>query len=238
MPQLTDSDQKWWAPDSDVVKWLVRCLWDGAKVLEIGPGHVPFLLARTFVDQRELPNLPGHLHKIDIAKDRLPFDDKSFDFVYCRHVLEDMYNPFLICEEMSRVARAGYVETPSPLAEFTRGVDGGSPQWRGYHHHRFMIWENRGDLCFVSKFPVIECIQGDDEQEERAIGVLRASPPHWNTYYLWSNEIKVRHLQCPGDFDIVSEYPRVVLDAMKESMASTFDFYRPFVVAAAKEVAA
>jgi hypothetical protein len=43
------------------------------------------------------------------------------------HMLEDMYNPFPICAEMSRVAKAGYVETPSPVAELCRGVDGDKP---------------------------------------------------------------------------------------------------------------
>src|ERR1700733_6220826 len=98
-----------------------------------------------------------------LYRDPLPFGDKAFDFAYCRHVLEDLYNPFLLCTEMARVAMAGYIQTPSPLAEVCRGVDGNSPSWRGYQHHRFLIWDRNGILCFLSKYPIIEYVQFANE---------------------------------------------------------------------------
>jgi hypothetical protein len=63
--------------------------------------------------------------------------------------MEDMGNPFLLIKEMERVAKAGYIETPSPIAEMGRGVDGSSPPFRGYHHHRFVVWVHEGELRFV-----------------------------------------------------------------------------------------
>jgi ubiquinone/menaquinone biosynthesis C-methylase UbiE len=50
----------------------------------------------------------------------LPYEDKEFDFVYCRHVLEDLIYPFRVIKEMQRVAKAGYIETPSPMAELKK----------------------------------------------------------------------------------------------------------------------
>jgi hypothetical protein len=70
-------------------------------------------------------DIPGleNFHKIDPISEKLPFADKEFDFVYSRHVLEDSWNPFALCEEMSRVGKSGYIETPSPIVELGRGVD-------------------------------------------------------------------------------------------------------------------
>lgn len=212
---LTEADHKHWAPIPQVVEWLVSRLPAGAKVLEIGPGFVPFPLARTFVDIRELPDLPGTCYDVDVNREPLPFYEKEFDFCYARHVLEDMWNPFNLIAQMSRIAKSGYIETPSPIAECCKGVDGGSPPYHGYHHHRFMVWDNDGELTFVSKFPVIEhlAFRGND-------AVLRAGPLYWNTYFLWTDDIRVRHLQCPADFDIMTQYGDVLATACHQAKAS------------------
>ena len=49
--------------------------------------------------------------------ENLPFADSEFDFVYCSHVLEHVDNPEAACRELMRVAKRGYIETP------TRGKD-------------------------------------------------------------------------------------------------------------------
>lgn len=51
--------------------------------------------------------------QLDVTKQKLPFKDKEFDFCLCTHTLEDLYNPFILIEEMSRVAKRGYISTPS-----------------------------------------------------------------------------------------------------------------------------
>lgn len=209
--KLVEGDRKHWAPLPQVTNWLIEKLPIDANVLEIGPGHTPFPRASIFVDFVERDNLPGPLHKIDIAKEVLPFPDKSFDFVYCRHVLEDMHNPFLICAEMQRVGKAGYIETPSPLAEIARGIDGNSPPWRGYHHHKFVVWVKDGELCFVSKFPILEYL--DFKGEADVLHCLRQGPQMWNTHLYWQDSFLVRHLQCPQDFDIVTQLEEVVWSA-------------------------
>lgn len=213
---LTEQNPKHWAPITAITEWLCRQIPEGAKVLEIGPGYVPFPRAQTFVDIRELPGV--ETIKCDLNDEPLPFADKEFDLIYCRHVLEDMYNPFLLCREMSRVGKAGYIETPSPLCEFCRGVDGGSPAWRGYHHHRFIVWPKGDELQFVSKFPLIEHVAGDEREAKLA------EPAAWNSFFLWKNELKFRHIQCPQDFMLPGDYPAILQQATQEYLTSLQDF--------------
>lgn len=220
---LGKTDTRHWHPDPEVLSWLCDGIPSGARVLEIGPGTVCFQRADTFVDFVDVTTVPREkLVKCDIARDRLPFADKEFDFVYCRHMLEDMYDPFLICEEMSRVAKAGYIETPSPVAELCRCVDGDGPPYRGYHHHRFFVWEHDGALTFMSKYPLVEYIKCADED---LAATLRQGSKYWNTHYLWSGKINAKHLQSPLNFDIPRDYPGHLKDAVAQSMQATDRFW-------------
>lgn len=219
---LTPSDAHHWGPIPAIVDHVAQLIPAGAKVLELGPGRTPFPRATTLVDFVDIAAPPGvETIKCDVANAPLPFPDKHFDFVYCRHMLEDMWNPFHVCAEISRVAKAGYVETPSPIAEMCRGVDGGAPGYRGYHHHRFVIWENAGKLRFVSKYPLVEYLSFD---EKRLCGLLQFDPRYWNTYYLWTDKIDVDHMQSPLNFDIPRDYNRLLNRAIDESVESTKPF--------------
>lgn len=208
---LTVNDAKYWQPIQQVIDEVISKIPEGARVLEIGPGPFPFPRANVFVDW-ELKKLPkgAEGYVCDLGSDPLPFPDKSFDFIYCRHVLEDMFNPFALCAEMSRVGKAGYIETPSPLAEMVRGVERGSLEYRGYHHHRYVVWKHGDELVFVAKYPKVEYLELDDL---RIVKELR-DPYAWNTYYLWTDRVKVRHLQNPIDFFMPTHYETVINTAM------------------------
>ena len=47
----------------------------------------------------------------------LPFKDKEFDYVILSHVLEHVPNIFEFTKEVERVAKAGYIELPTKLAD-------------------------------------------------------------------------------------------------------------------------
>lgn len=92
----------------------------GYKVLDIGSGGDPFPFATTLTDRYIEPTF----HRTDKLKlngkpfsisaiEKLPFRTKSFDFVYCAHVLEHVDNPVAACAEIVRVGRRGYIETPT-----------------------------------------------------------------------------------------------------------------------------
>ena len=77
-----------------------------------------------------------------------PFSDDQFDFAVCAHTLEDVRDPVVVCRELSRVARAGYVEVPAPVEELTWGVQG---PWVGWGHHRWISELEGAGLRFVAK---------------------------------------------------------------------------------------
>ena len=81
-----------------------------------------------------------------------PFADKSIDFVICSHTLEDIRDPIWVCDEMVRVAKAGYIEVPSRLEEQSYGFQG---RWAGWGHHRWLV-DRQGDrLEFAFKHHVL-----------------------------------------------------------------------------------
>jgi hypothetical protein len=82
------------------------------------------------------------------ATEPWPFADDQFDFAVCSHTLEDVRDPVRVCAELSRVARAGYAETPSRLQEQAHGVVG---DFVGWSHHRWLVAEADGGLEFVAK---------------------------------------------------------------------------------------
>lgn len=222
MSQLTQADTKYWAPVPEVLKFL-EGKYAGGRILDVGPGHCPLPWATDSVDFVDAPGAKN-LVKCDLTNEPIPYPDKSFDLVFCRHLLEDSWNPFPICKEISRVGKAGYIETPSPIAELCRGVDGSSPPYRGYHHHRFLVWTFKNNtLSFVTKYPLIEYI--DRKDDAQYVSILRQGPKYWNTYYLWENEINIRHLQSPLDFDVGQHYGQVVQLAAAQSMYSTDVFW-------------
>lgn len=219
---LTQNDKKHWPPIQSVYDYLANVVIPkDAKVLEIGPGTVPFKRADVSVDFVDVEGVKN-LVKMDVASESLPFEDKEFDFVVARHVLEDMYNPFPLCAEMSRVAKAGYIETPSPIAELGRGVDGGSPPFRGYHHHRYMAWVVGNEFRMISKYPFVEYLKFDEPSIDQ---FLRQDAKYWNTFYLWKDRINVVHRQSPLDYNIPRDYALVLTEAMERSKEATDIFF-------------
>lgn len=134
-----------------------------ARILDVGGWHAPCNYATHLVDIMPLETLkrsagygdcelrvtPETYHRLDICADPLPFPDRSFDFVVCRHTLEDLRDPIAVCREMNRVGRAGYIETPSRVYESTKGVE--RPWWCGHYHHRWLVEVSGSRVSFQFK---------------------------------------------------------------------------------------
>ena len=96
------------------------------KVLEVGPGHNPTFRANVIVEQYLDSNfhrcgnvkIYPHQELVNANGENLPFEDKAFDYVICNQVLEHVENPAEFIHEQYRVAKRGYMETPSLLGEF------------------------------------------------------------------------------------------------------------------------
>jgi ubiquinone/menaquinone biosynthesis C-methylase UbiE len=94
-----------------------------ALVLDVGSGDNPHPRADVLVDRltgaEHRGGAPMLVDRTAVLGDatKLPFKDKSFDFVIASHVLEHMPNPALFLTELQRVAHAGYIETPNSIYE-------------------------------------------------------------------------------------------------------------------------
>lgn len=120
------------------------------KVLDVGGGHNPFSRADNIIDSdltdgnhrdgRGIPPvfkdryMKGDLHS-------LPFEDKTFDFIFCSHVLEHVSDPETACRELMRVGKRGYIETPRKWTEF----------FAGYPSHRWLIDVIDNELIFEKR---------------------------------------------------------------------------------------
>jgi SAM-dependent methyltransferase len=120
----------------------------GDRVLDIGSGGYPFFHASVLVDR--FPKASPHRYEPLVRQgkplvvadiDRLPFEDKCFDFVYCSHLLEHVDHPVQACAEIMRVGRRGYIETPTMgkdvLFAWTAGV-----------RHKWHVVSRGRHLCF------------------------------------------------------------------------------------------
>jgi predicted SAM-dependent methyltransferase len=96
---------------------LVHKYLDGLKGIEIGgSAHNPYNVDTINVDKKLLPayaiqqkNLCGKVLNVDveiITPAKLPFDNKSYDFVLASHVIEHIYRPDLAIIEWARVSKS------------------------------------------------------------------------------------------------------------------------------------
>ena len=105
-----------WPHQRQHIEPLVR----GAEiVVDIGSGNNPAPCANILVDAfpddnyHRSGNLETPIPLIVCSVERTPFADKSVDFAICSHVLEHVVRPSLAASELARIAKAGYIETPS-----------------------------------------------------------------------------------------------------------------------------
>eukprot|EP00931_Biecheleriopsis_adriatica_P005777 TRINITY_DN107264_c0_g1_i1.p1 TRINITY_DN107264_c0_g1~~TRINITY_DN107264_c0_g1_i1.p1 ORF type:complete len:183 (-),score=42.86 TRINITY_DN107264_c0_g1_i1:28-576(-) len=77
----------------------------------------------------------------------------KFDFSVCTQTLEDLPQPGLAVEFLSRISKEGVVTTPTKYLEMQRGVQG---PWRGFLHHRWVMTVKDGTLNGFPKVPVLE----------------------------------------------------------------------------------
>jgi hypothetical protein len=111
--------------DDDIIKKLKITQKD--KVLDIGGsmmqhGKIKVDTLVDIINPKDAPYSPSKLKakkfvQLDITRDKLPFKKNQFDVVLCTHTLEDLYNPFLVIEEMQRVGKRGLIITPSMGAD-------------------------------------------------------------------------------------------------------------------------
>lgn len=141
--------------------------------------------------------------RLDITKEKLPFRDKEFDFSICSHTLEDLTTPFLVLDEMARVAKRGLIITPSMGADLVFShIDitdwlTGARRVPGIAHHKWFFHEKRDKLRVVAKnYPILYTPQfhfiswsGEDEFS-----------------FYWENKIDYEVLDDSYPHKLIDEY--------------------------------
>jgi len=149
------------------VERIMGLLGNESRVLDVGGGARPFRRADVVLDLMPYESRgelgaegPGAerftadtwvQHDI-CAREPWPFGDKEFDFAICSQTLEDVRDPIWVCSELVRVAKAGYIETPSRLEEQSFGIQG---PWVGWGHHHWLVETEDDRVRFIFKHHVV-----------------------------------------------------------------------------------
>lgn len=117
-----------WVHQNEVMEWDIPA---DAQVLDVGSGGWPFKRATALADKY----VGSTTHRVEsivqdgrpffeVDLESLPFEQDSYDFVFCSHVLEHLDNPGAAIRELMRVGKRGYIEVPTRLSDvmfnFTR----------------------------------------------------------------------------------------------------------------------
>src|SRR3989344_6029306 len=137
------------------------------KILDIGGAMKQHerIKIDTLVDiirPEEAPYRPSKLKakkfiKVDITKEKLPFKNNEFEVCLCTHTLEDLYDPFPAINEMSRVAKRGYIATPAMGADMVFShIDmtdwlSGASRVPGKAHHKWFFVNDGGVMKIIPK---------------------------------------------------------------------------------------
>lgn len=189
-------------------------------VVEIGSGGDPFLrsdiLVEKFIEDCNERDTSVMLDRPVIAADgaSLPFPDKSIDFIYCSQVLEHVPNPKQFLDELSRVGKRGYIETPHGDYERLRS--------RRYH-----LWyvRNEGDILYLkqkrrwNEYP-------DIHDYFHKITRLPEYQRIWNKYHslfnttiMWENYVRYR-IEQYDKFDF-SKFTKASNDLVHKPVAAS-----------------
>jgi len=106
------------------------------KILDIGSGGDPFPDATILADRYLEPTY----HRSAVFKSEgkpviicdignLPFVDGAFDYVVAAHVLEHVEDPIKTCLELQRVAKSGFIETPTLMKDALFVTAQGRHKW-------------------------------------------------------------------------------------------------------------
>lgn len=143
-------------------------------VIDIGGGRYPWFRSNYVLDKRTIDQKVGETAfggktgekeyfsrqtwiQRDFYELPWPFEDKFFDFSLCMGTLEDLRDPIVICKEIQRISKSGYISTPTRAAESYVGVSEHpkSNKLYGYFHHRWFVEIIDSKLVFKMKTPLL-----------------------------------------------------------------------------------
>lgn len=202
----------------------------GARVLDIGSGGRPHARATVLAD-RFLED-SGHREGRGLTRDRrplvlaagesLPFRDGAFDYCICCHVLEHADDPARFLTEMQRVAKAGFIETPSALHEWMFGI----PPYDTVH--KWLIDRDGSTLVLApkasdtSRHPFQHLLDNLRLSDPYFIRWMETAPQLLTVQHFWSGTIDYRISETTSALPLDS--PEAV-ESYLARLARAEDFY-------------
>lgn len=171
-------------------------------VLDVGSGNDPHPRADVLVDKfvqddRERQHrLVADRPMVGGDLEALPFKDGAFDFVIASHVLEHVTDPAKAAAELQRVAKRGYVETPSEFGGKLLDLPG----------HRWYVRQEGDRLVFTGKSVAMH----DGHLNHVAFTLWGQKDPSWMHFFHqhrelffvehhWAGALKVDVVPPEGD---------------------------------------
>jgi hypothetical protein len=109
------------------IKWALRKIQlpvsSSGLVLDVGSGGNPYPRSDVLLDRltgaEHRCGVPMMIDRPTVFADasKMPFKDKAFDFVIASHILEHVSDPAGFLDELQRIGKAGYIETPNFIFE-------------------------------------------------------------------------------------------------------------------------
>ena len=181
------------------------------RVLEVGGGHNPHPRSNVVVDKYTDTNY-HRSGDIKVLKNQtfmqadgenLPFKDKEFDYVICCQVLEHVENPEKFLAEQFRVAKRGFMETPSLLGEYFFPRE--SHKWIIHEMNDITYLVDKKKINFTCGYDLGELIQ--DYLPKHSIGfkILERTHPNLITNRVeWEGDFK--YVINPTDPEILKYF--------------------------------
>ena len=207
------------------ISWSLRRLYcpvdKNMKVLEIGSGGNPYYRANVLLDSF-IHSQERHWEPLVIDRptvlgygENLPFKDNSFDFIIASHVLEHSAYPEKFINELQRVGKAGYIETPDAFME----------RINPYHDHRAEVYIDNKSLVINKKnrWCVDDNLLKLYNNKARNIianDVIPSNPFIFHARLYWKNKIKFKILNPT----INSDWPSI--DLHEISISNQTDFIK------------
>ncbi len=172
----------------------------GQRVLDVGSGHLPFPMATDLAEYAPEDNSYGRagqafnndagLPVTACSVEKMPFKDKEFDFVYCSHVLEHVTSPEKACQELMRVAKRGYLETPARVTDlFFNTARISNHHWNvQYRNHALHFYEYTEDEITGLNCDInLQSITSPQSPREKALAALMVlKSDKINTMLYWN----------------------------------------------------
>ena len=192
------------------------------RVLDIGGGANPFSRADVVVDafpdnsvHRAWRAIPTDKRYCIARGERLPFKDKSFDFIYSRHALEHVDDPLACMQEIMRVGKRGFFEVPN--SRYDQFMGGPTHSWAIDLVDGAILYRRRPYVESPLKYALYKIWQEDRDFRFRMEIFFR------NLFFIqfyWEDSFV-----CVVDDD-VSAPQRYDLDKKDIALRSHFDFGR------------